>query len=68
MYEFNTHTHTHTHKSFLLMQINVYHCHMESCDMEVMIVVIKIHDDAIIYFWVIFQIHLISFQNQKNKY
>jgi hypothetical protein len=50
------------------MQINVYHCHMESCDMEVMIVVIKIHDDAIIYFWVIFQIHLISFQNQKNKY
>jgi len=49
MDEFNTHT----HKSFFLMQINVLHCHMESCDMEVMIVVIKIYDDVIIYFWVI---------------
>jgi hypothetical protein len=48
MYEFNTHT-----QKLFLMQINVLHCHMESCDMEVMIVVIKIYDNVIIYFWVI---------------
>jgi hypothetical protein len=50
------------------MQINVLHYRMESCNMEVMIVVMKIHDDVIIYFYIIPQIHLISFQNQKNKY
>jgi hypothetical protein len=35
------------------MQINVLHCRVESCNMEVMIVVIKNHDDVIIYFWII---------------